>query len=108
MKTIKFREYLVPLVLSGEKDSTWRLFDDKDIQVGDNVLLLNWNTKEQFGSALIVSVKEKMLKELQDSDFEGHEKFESTEKMYEEYRKYYGDKVAPESVVKIIRFMLQS
>jgi hypothetical protein len=108
MKTIKFRDYLVPLVLSGEKDCTWRLFDDKDIQVGDNVLLINWNTKEQFGSALIVSVKEKMLKELQDSDFEGHEKFESTEKMYESYRTYYGDNVVPESVVKIIKFKLQS
>lgn len=46
MKTIKFRDYLVPLVLSGEKNSTWRLFDDKDIQVGDTVQLINWNTKE--------------------------------------------------------------
>lgn len=47
-----------------------------------------------------------MLKELQDSDFEGHEKYESTEKMYESYRTYYGDKVVPESVVKIITFKL--
>lgn len=47
-----------------------------------------------------------MLKELQDSDFEGHEKYESIEKMYEAYRTYYGDKVTPESVVKIITFKL--
>ncbi len=47
-----------------------------------------------------------MLKDLVDSDFDGHERFESEEKMYEEYRKYYGDKVTPESVVKIIKFKL--
>ena len=39
MKVLKFREYLVPLVLSGEKDSTWRLFDDKDLSVGDEIEL---------------------------------------------------------------------
>ncbi len=106
MKTIKFRDYLVPLVLSGEKNCTWRLFDDKDIQRGDNVSLINWNTKEPFANALIVSVKEKMLKDLQDADFEGHEKFESEEKMYESYRTYYGDRVTPDSLVKIIVFKL--
>ena len=108
MKTIKFREYLVPLVLSGEKDCTWRLFDDKDLEEGDRVTLINWNTLEPFSDAILVSVKEKTLKDLHDADFEGHEKFESTEKMYEEYRKYYGDKVTPESVVKIIKFRLQA
>lgn len=105
-KTIKFRDYLVPLVLSGEKDSTWRLFDDKDLKEGDEVDLINWNTLEKFSEAIIVSTKEKMLKDLVDSDFDGHERFESEEKMYEEYRKYYGDKVTPESVVKIIKFKL--
>lgn len=105
-KTIKFRDYLVPLVLSGEKDSTWRLFDDKGLKEGDEVDLINWNTLEKFSEAIIVSTKAKMLKDLVDSDFDGHERFESEEKMYEEYRKYYGDKVTPESVVKIIKFKL--
>ncbi|MEK6889082.1 MAG: hypothetical protein AABW80_03155 [Nanoarchaeota archaeon] len=31
MKTIKFRESLSKLILKGEKNSTWRLFDDKDM-----------------------------------------------------------------------------
>lgn len=76
MKTIKFREYLVPFVLSGEKDSTWRIFDDKDLQKGDRVSLINWNTKEKFGEAVILFTKEKMLRDLTDADFDGHEKFE--------------------------------
>ncbi len=105
-KTIKFRDYLVDLVLSGEKDATWRLFDDKDLKKGDEVDFINWNTKEKFADAVLIDVREKKLGELVDADFEGHEKFESEEIMYANYRTYYGDKVSPETVVKIIRFKL--
>jgi len=31
MKTLKFREKLSKLILSGKKTTTWRLFDDKDL-----------------------------------------------------------------------------
>ena len=93
-------------MLSGKKDSTWRLFDDKDLQVGDEVDLINWNTKEKFASALLTDVREKELGQLEPADFEGHEKFESEEAMYESYRTYYGDGVTPHTVVKIIRFKL--
>jgi hypothetical protein len=36
MKGLEFWDYLVPMVLSGEKDSTWRLFDDKNLSVDDS------------------------------------------------------------------------
>lgn len=104
MKTLKFKPHLMPLVLSGEKDSTWRLFDDKDLQEGDELQFVNSETDEMFGTAIIVSTREKKLGDLEDSDFEGHEKFESEEKMYEAYRSYYGDKVTSESIVKIVKF----
>ncbi len=107
MKTLRFKSHLVPLVLSGEKDSTWRLFDDKDLQAGDKLQFLNSDTNGEFGTATIISTREKKLSELEDSDFEGHEKFESEEKMYEAYRSYYGDKVSPDSIVKIIKFKFQ-
>jgi hypothetical protein len=105
-KTIKFRDHLAKIVLSGEKDVTWRLFDDKDLSKGDVVDLINWNTKEVFGKAELVDVYEKKLAELKEGDFVGHEKFSNEEEMYETYRIYYGDKVNPETVVKIIRFKL--
>ncbi len=107
MKTLKFENSLVSLVLSGEKDSTWRLFDDKYLREGDKLLFVNKDNGEEFGKAIIVSIREKKLEDLQDLDFEGHEKFESVEKMYETYRSYYGDKVGPDSLVKIIRFKLE-
>ena len=106
-KTIKFRDLLVELVQKGEKDSTWRLFDDKDLQVGDEVDLINWNTGEKFADAVLTEVREKQLNKLEPLDFEGHEKFESEEAMYEAYRTYYGDRVTPDTMVKIIRFKMK-
>lgn len=106
MKTLKFMPSLVPLVLSGEKTSTWRLFDDKDLQKDDNLLLINKATGEEFAKATITKIEEKKLKDLEESDFEGHEKFESEEKMYEAYRSYYGDKVTPDTIIKMVDFKL--
>jgi hypothetical protein len=106
-KTIKFRDNLAKLVLAGEKDATWRLFDDKNLSEGDEVDLINWNTKEKFGVATLVKVWERKMGELQDSDFDGHENFLSDEEMYKTYRTYYGDKVGPDTLVKIIHFKLK-
>jgi hypothetical protein len=105
-KSFKFRQHLVPLVLSGAKNVTWRLFDDKDITTGDAVDLINWNTKEKFGEALVTDVREKKLGELEESDWEGHERFQDDEEMYETYRSYYDRPVGPETRIKIIRFKL--
>lgn len=107
-KILKFKPHIVQQILSGQKDSTWRLFDDKNLKQGDELLLVNQDTGEIFGKAIITSTREKKLGELQDSDFEGHGRYESEEKMYEAYRGYYGDKVTPESMVKIIKFKLEN
>lgn len=104
MKTIKFAPHLVPLVLSGEKTATWRLFDDKDLQVGDEVECLNKETGERFGGFTITSVREKPLKDIDDSDYDGHERFGSQEEMFAQYQKYYGDQVTLDTPVKMIKF----
>jgi len=106
MKTLKFIPNLVELVISGEKTSTWRLFDDKNLQKNDELILINKSTGEKFAKAVITGVEEKKLKDLEESDFDGHEKFESEEKMYEAYRSYYGDKVSPNTIIKMVDFKL--
>jgi len=106
MKSLKFKHYLVPLILSGEKDITWRLFDDKNLQKGDELQLINKDSNEEFGRAMIESIREKKMGEMQESDFEGHERFESTQKMFETYKGYYGDEVNFDTIVKIIKFKL--
>lgn len=105
-KALKFRDHLVKLIVAGEKDVTWRLFDDKNISAGDQVDMINWNTGEKFGEADILEVREKPLGQLEENDFDGHEKFTSDEEMYKTYRLYYGDQVGPDTLVKIIRFKL--
>lgn len=105
-KQVKFRTHLADLVLKGEKTATWRLFDDKDLQVGDTIELVNWDTKEIFGLAEITHVKEKILGTLEEDDWIGHEKFANDEEMYATYKTYYGDRVDENTIVKIITFKL--
>jgi len=106
-KSLKFRDHLATLVLKGEKNLTWRLFDDKNLSKGDKVDLINWNTGKKFADAILTDVWEKKMSNIDDGDFDGHEKFPSKEEMYQTYRTYYGDKVGPNTIVKIIRFKLK-
>ncbi len=106
MNTLKFADNLVPLILSGEKTCTWRMFNEKDIHVGDEFSFMNKATGKEFATARIAAVKEKKFGEIGEEDFVGHERFERKEKMYEVYRKYYGDRVTAETVVKVISFNL--
>ncbi len=106
MKTIKFRPHLIDQILKGEKRSTFRLFDDKGLQVGDIVAFFNWETGEQFATAEITKAWEKPFGTLDDSDFEGHSPYNSVEEMVQKFKGYYGDKVTVNTVAKIIQFKL--
>lgn len=103
-KTLKFKSHLCEQILSGKKTSTWRLFDDKDLQIGDELDFLNKETLEKIGTAKITDLYIKTLSTLTDDDWQGHEKFVSDEEMYTTYRQYYGDAVNEDSEVKIISF----
>ena len=106
MKTLKFEEKLSKLILAGEKNSTWRLFDDKDLIQGDQVIFIVKETGEEFAKANLIEVKEKSFVNLSIEDWEGHEKFSSDLEMYETYSKYYKTKVSENTLVKIIKFDL--
>ena len=108
MKTLKFKPYLVDQILTGTKTSTWRLFDDKDIKVGDVLNFVNKETGVVFGIATISKVVIRTLGTLTDTDWEGHERYESEATMYAEYRSYYGDRVNQNTEVKIIHFDFKS
>ena len=68
MKELRFRHELVPLALSGEKTSTWRLWDDKAISVGDVIACVDFETGEVFACALVTDVVEKTLGSLTEDD----------------------------------------
>lgn len=105
-KTIKFRPHLAELILQGKKKSTWRLFDDKDLQVGDITDFINWETGETFAQALLVHITQRTLGTIQEIDWQGHERFASEQEMYSVYKAYYGERVDENSPVKIIGFKL--
>ena len=106
MKNLKFRRNLVPLVLSGQKTSTWRLFDDKNLSVGDAVELKVFVTLEMFGKAVITDVITKPFKDLSVADKTGHEEFKDDDEMYATYSKYYSCTVDWNTELKIISFKL--
>ncbi len=110
MKTLKLDHDLAQAVLRGEKRSTWRLRDDKNLSVGDEVELVdkvNSNETQSWqiiGHATIDQIVEKRLGEVTKADFEAHEVYPSKEAMYQTYQRFYGPDVGPNDAVKIVTF----
>lgn len=48
IKTLKFRYHLAEEILAGRKTVTWRLFDDKALEIGDKIQLLHWETERKI------------------------------------------------------------
>lgn len=106
MKTLKFMPHLVAEIFSGEKASTWRLFDDKNLTEGDEFEMVNKETGEEFAKGKITKIRQKKLSELEDADFVGHEGYKDQEDMLNHYKGYYGDKVSLETPIKMVDFKL--
>ena len=107
MKRIHFAPNLIPLILSGEKTSTWRLWDDKDLTTGNIVEFGNSDTREVFARAKLTKVIEKPFNKLTDKEKVGHEKYSSEDELFKQFEKYYRKPVNRNTVFKIIWFELQ-
>lgn len=107
MKTIKFRGHLVSAIIAGEKTATWRLFDDKDLTVGDELSFIEFGDETPFANAVISEVIEKPLGDLTPEDKIGHEYYESEQAMYEQFSSYYNKPINARTLVKIVRFQLK-
>lgn len=98
MKTLKFRHNFVQEILEGKNKTTWRLFDDKDLQVNDTIGLVDKEDNPVFGKAIITEIQEKKIKDLTGEDLKNHQ-YTNKEVMLESHRKYYGDKVDSNTIV---------
>jgi ribonuclease HI len=116
MKALKFDHDLADQIRSGQKTSTWRLFDDKSLSVNDEVKLIdkvnpsnpeNWKV---IGTAVITEVIEKQLGDidLSGGDMDGHETFKSPNDMLVTYQGYYGSNVTFQTPIKLIQFRIIS
>ena len=110
MKTLKFEHELAELVRTGEKTSTWRIHDDKNLSVNDEVRLIDKVDRERpetwqvFGVARIERVIEKRLGDISADDMEGHKEFASKEEMLAGYQRYYNNDVTLATPIKMIHF----
>lgn len=108
MKILKFKGFKAEWVKDGTKTATMRLFDDKDIQAGDELELVNSDTAEVFAHGRVNEVIEKKVGEITEADLVGHEKYDSAEAMYANLKRWYGDRVTKDTLAKIIRFAVDA
>ena len=110
MKTLKFDHQLAQLILGGQKTSTWRLYDDKDLSVDDDLHMIDKVDPTQpeswrvIGQGKVTEVVEKKLGSVTEQDMKGHEEFNSKGQMLEIYQEYYGHRVSFNTPVKIVHF----
>ena len=105
MKRLKFAEPLPAMVLGGEKTTTWRINDDKDVSIGDTLSLCDTDGRE-FAAALVHSVRMTRFGALSEDDWDGHETFSSADECYRTYSRNYGFTVTKDTPVKVIKFTL--
>ena len=110
MKTLKFNHEFAQQILKGKKRSTWRLYDDKDLSVNDEIKIIDKvepadsDAWQVIGHAKVTQIVEKLLEDVNSQDMEGHLVFNSKQEMLDHYRGYYGERVVLNTPVKIIYF----
>jgi len=92
-------------IIKGEKDFTWWFFDDKDLIIDDNLLLVNSDNGQEFAKAVITGMVIKAVHDLTELDMK--DKFESIEEVCEIFSNYYGKTITLDDRVKIIRFRVE-
>jgi hypothetical protein len=104
-KTLKFAPGLAEMIVDGRKFCTWRVGDEKELEVFDEFVVIDNETGHKIGVARITECYPKTFGTLILMDHHGHEEFESEEDMYETYQSYYPNhNVGPDTELKIIRF----
>lgn len=110
MKTLKFNHQDAQEIFEGKKNTTWRLYDDKDLSVDDTIKFIDKvkedspSTWQVIGQGKVTEIIEKKLGSVTADDMAGHQQFGSDEEILEKYRGYYGDRVTLDTPVKIVRF----
>ena len=104
--SLKFEPELAELVLNGEKTCTWRLLNEKIFQIGQTIELIKRPEMVVFASAIITSLANKTMGELNEDDKLGHEKFKSDEELFNTYSRYYKEQIDESTQVTVIHFEL--
>lgn len=109
MKTLKFDHQFAQEILTGSKRTTWRMYDDKDLSVNDDIKIIDKidshsSSWQVIGQAKVTEIVEKKLGDVTEEEIESHRSFASKEEMLKHYQSYYGRRVSFDTPVKIIYF----
>lgn len=96
-KTLKFESFFADTIKGKDKITTSRLFDEKNLSLGDDVDFLNADTGEKFATGKITAIKETTFAEMvkDAADIQG---------MYQTYKFRYKREIKPEDKVKLVAF----
>ncbi len=108
MKILKFAPEQIDKILSNEYTSTWRLADEKNIQVDDEIQLINSENGQSFANIIVDKITIKRISDINETDMVGHAQYETKDDILNSFRKYYGNNISFNSTVKIISFHLNS
>jgi ribonuclease HI len=110
MKTLKFNHQAAQEITNGQKTITWRLYDDKELAVNDEIKFIDkldpddpisWKV---IGTGKVKQIVEKNLGDVTLEEMEQGEGHPSKEKALQAYQTFYGKSVNYETPVKIISF----
>jgi ribonuclease HI len=111
MKTLKLNHDSAQLISEGRANFTWRIFDDKQLSVNDEVQLLdkvdpgNRETWVPIGVGVIESVTEKRIREISESEKQAYENvYGKIDDVIELFAKLYGKEITDQDVIKIVTF----
>jgi len=101
---------MAKLIYSGEKKSTWRINDEKNVSVDDQIGIIDkvnpddHSSWQIIGTGRVSEVLQKRLNDIEPGDLGVGEDFESKPQMLKTFRKYYGGDISEHTPVKIISF----
>ena len=96
-KTLKFPKHFVEAILASDTGATTRLFDEKNLSVGDELSFIEKETGRCFANARITKVVEAPFEEVMKyaADMKG---------MYEQYADYHKTPIEPSTPMKVISY----
>jgi ribonuclease HI len=111
MKKLKLDHDVAQWVAAGQQTATWRLYDDKDLTVNDEVALIDKidpakpATCQVIGRARINRIIENRVGDISNEDYLGYgQPPASPELRLQSLRNYYGEQVNWDTPVKMLHF----
>lgn len=104
MKSLKFTAEQIPEIEQGRQTSTWRIFDDKELSVGDELQFINCDNATVFGYGLVGQIVIKRIKDLNEFDQDGHKKYDNLGQIITEFTRFYGPGVTADTIIKVVKY----